>query len=102
MSDTIARRTVTINNPQGLHARPAYMLAALAGKFDAKIEIIKDSERVDAKSILSIMTLAAEQGTDLDIEADGDDAQAAIDALVDLVEQKFPGDQATETTEQNS
>ena len=91
MADLIIRRTVVVKNPQGLHARPAYLLAELAGKFAAKIEIIKEDERVDGKSILSIMTLAAAQGTALDLEAVGQDAEDAIDALAELFEQGFPG-----------
>ena len=102
MSETVAKRTVTIVNPQGLHARPAYMFAELAGKFAAKVEIIKDSERVDGKSILSILTLGAEQGTELGLEAVGPDAEAALNALADLLQQGFPGGETAQTTEQNT
>jgi phosphocarrier protein len=75
------------------------MFAELAGKYTARIEIIKDNERVDGKSILSIMTLAAEQGTALDIEAVGEDAEVAIDALAELFEQGFlSGEEEPKTT----
>ena len=91
MSDTRASRKVTIVNPEGLHARPAYMFAELAATFNAKVDIEKDGERIDGKSILSILTLAAEKDSELLIEATGSDAEAALAALVELVQQGFPG-----------
>lgn len=94
MSENTVSRIVTVVNPQGLHARPAYLLAEMAAKFDARIEFIKEGERIDGKSILSILTLSAEQGTQLLIEAKGRDAEAALKALVELIEQGFPGDKA--------
>lgn len=84
MSDVKASRTVVVNNPQGIHARPADLIVRLAKQYQAKIEFVKDNYRVDGKSILNLMTLAAEQGTQLIIEADGPDAQAALDALAEL------------------
>ena len=85
----IASGRVCIRNPQGLHARPADLFARTASKFDSTIEVIKGGERVDGKSILSILTLVAEQGTELSIEAKGPDAQAALRELVALVEAGF-------------
>jgi phosphocarrier protein HPr len=67
------------------------MFAQLAGKFAANIVVIKEGERIDGKSVLSILTLAAEQGTKLKIEAVGQDAEEALEALAQLVEQGFPG-----------
>ena len=81
---------MVVTNPQGLHARPADLFVKLAGQYQSKIEVIKDSERVDGKSILNILTLAAVEGTALQIEATGCDAEAALDALVDLVARNFP------------
>jgi phosphocarrier protein HPr len=89
MSEPKLTRTVVITNPQGLHARPADLFVRLATRFAAKVEVVKDCERVDGKSILAIMTLAAAEGTRLSIEADGPDAQQALDALAALVEQDF-------------
>jgi phosphotransferase system HPr (HPr) family protein len=89
MSDAKVSRTVVVNNPQGLHARPADLFVRLAKQFQAKIEIIKDNARVDGKSILNLMTLAAEQGTQLVIEAEGPDADQAIDELAALVASNF-------------
>ena len=59
MSSVAASKTVVVNNPQVLHARPAYLLAQAAEQFQSKVELIKDGERVDGKSILSILTLGA-------------------------------------------
>jgi phosphotransferase system HPr (HPr) family protein len=83
--------TVTIVNPQGLHARPADLFVKLANRFSATIRVTKGGEWVDGKSILSILTLAAEQGTQLQIAAQGEDAEAALAALSELVQQGFDG-----------
>jgi phosphotransferase system HPr (HPr) family protein len=91
MSQTIVSRTVTVSNPQGLHARPAFLFAQIAGQYDSSIHVVKGSERADGKSILSILTLAVEAGTILSLEANGPDAAEAIEALVELVEHNFPG-----------
>ncbi len=99
MSEAHARRSVTVQNAQGLHARPAYMLAELAGKYESKVELVKDGERVDGKSILSILTLGAKQGTELVLEAVGSDAEAALDALAEL---EFLGTEENQVTEENT
>ena len=88
-------RQVTITNPQGMHARPADMFVKLANRFASQIVIVKGSERVDGKSILGLLTLAATEGTMLLLEADGPDAQQALDALAELVAQNFAEDEAT-------
>ena len=93
MSEVKVQRTVIVTNPQGLHARPADMFVKLASRYESKIELVKDSERVDGKSILAILTLAAAEGTRLSIEATGRDAEQAIDALVELVAQNFAEDE---------
>ncbi len=78
-------REVPIVNQQGLHARPAAQLVKLASKFIAHIEIEKDGMSINAKSIMGVMMLAAEQGSLVLLKADGDDAEAALEALVALV-----------------
>lgn len=93
MSEQTSQRTVVLTNPQGLHARPAHMFVKLATKFESSVELIKDSERVDGKSILAILTLAAGEGSTLSIEATGRDAEQALDALVQLVAQNFAEDE---------
>ncbi len=85
-------RTVVVSNPQGLHARPAHEFVKLASRFQAKIELVKGDERVDGKSILALLTLAAGAGTELRIEAEGGDAEAALDALAELVAHNFAED----------
>jgi len=89
MTEQSASITVKITNEQGLHARPADLIARRAAEFESAIEITKDGNQVDAKSILSLMTLAAEKGSELAIVARGADAQAAIDALAELVQNGF-------------
>ena len=76
-------------NPQGVHARPADLIVKAANRFQSKVEIVKGHERVDAKSILAIFTLAALPGTELVIEADGPDAADAVAALCELFERGF-------------
>ena len=89
MSHSKAIRTVRIGKPEGLHARPAELFVSLALRFDAAIEVVKDDQRADAKSMLHVLTLAAVQGTELRIEAVGRDAAAAVDALAELVTRDF-------------
>ena len=89
MTQITASRLVTVVNPQGLHARPVDQFVKLAVQFKSKIEVVKAGERVDGKSILSVLTLAAEQGTQLSIEATGHDAEEALEALTGLIESGF-------------
>lgn len=88
MQDVFETR-VTIKLPEGLHLRPADAFVSLAKTFEAKIELSKDAEFVDGKSILSIITLAAAEGEQLLIRAQGDDASGAIEVLAALVERNF-------------
>jgi phosphotransferase system HPr (HPr) family protein len=92
MPQECQRRSVTVSNPQGMHARPAELFARLALTFDSEIEVLRDGHRVDAKSILNILTLGAVQGTELILEARGDDASVAVDSLAKLVESGFSSD----------
>ena len=89
MAERRTQRVVTVCNPQGLHARPADMFVRLALQFASHIEIVKDGERFNGKSILSLMTLAAEQGTELVLRADGPDAEQALAALAELFGRGF-------------
>lgn len=89
MNNGPLERTVTVVNPQGLHARPADLLVREASKFSCNVLIGRDGELVDCKSILSLLTLGATQGTQLAISAQGDDAAAAIDAIGALFESGF-------------
>lgn len=86
-------KTVTVNNRQGIHARPAHALATLAGSFQSNIEIVRGGVVADAKSILAIMTLAAEQGSELLLRASGEDADRALAALEQLILSGFGEDE---------
>jgi phosphotransferase system HPr (HPr) family protein len=85
MSTSPVTRAVVIVNAEGLHARPADMLARAALKYRSKIEVLCRSERVDAKSTLNLLILGATQGTEITLVAEGDDAEVAIEALAQLV-----------------
>jgi phosphocarrier protein HPr len=82
-------RTVVIANKFGLHARPAAEFVKLASQYRASIMVRKDSLEVNGKSIMGMMMLAAECGSEIVIRASGEDADAAVDALVDLVASRF-------------
>jgi len=86
---TAVERVVPIVNPLGLHARPAAEFVKLASGFRAEIQVEKDGMQVNGKSIMGVMTLAAECGSALLIRASGDDADAALTALADLVARGF-------------
>jgi len=83
---------VTITNKLGLHARPAMSFADTASQFSAEINVIKGGNKYDGKSIMNLMMLAATQGTELEITANGPDADAALAALQKLVESNFDED----------
>lgn len=91
MNPPSVRRSVVISDadPVGLHLRPAQLFVQLASQFQSEIEVSRDSLRVDGKSIFEMMTLAAEPGTTLEIEARGDDALRAVEALVRFVDNGF-------------
>ncbi len=85
MNGNPLQRIVTITNPMGFHFRPGAAFAKLASTFACTVTVAKDDRRVNGKSLLELMLLAAEQGTDLIIEASGPDASAALDALAALL-----------------
>ncbi|HOB35296.1 MAG: HPr family phosphocarrier protein [Firmicutes bacterium] len=82
----MAERKVTVRNKTGLHARPAALFVQKANQFKSEISIVKGEKEVSAKSIMGVMSLAVSQGTEITIKAQGEDAQQAVDALVELVE----------------
>ena len=77
----IIKRKFRIKNAQGLHARPASMFVKIANKYEAEVSVKKGSEIVNGKSIMGLMTLAAERGSTLEIEASGPDAEKAVAEL---------------------
>lgn len=82
-------RTAPVINPLGLHARAAARFVHLAAQFSSRIRVTRAGQTVDGKSILGLLLLAAARGTVLDIQADGEDAEAAVAALVDLAARGF-------------
>jgi len=85
-------RRVEITNKNGLHARAARLVLEAAGPFDAEITVTKDDQTVNGRSILGLMMLAAGPRSVIEVAADGPDAQAAVDAIVALVEARFNED----------
>jgi phosphocarrier protein len=85
----MARRAVRIINRLGLHARAAAKLVTCASGFQSQVEVERNGQRVNGKSIMGVMMLAASQGTDIVLEATGEDADAALDALEALVAERF-------------
>jgi phosphotransferase system HPr (HPr) family protein len=79
------RKKIIVRNKLGLHARPAALFVQSANKFDSRIIVERDNEKVNGKSIMGILTLGAEQGSSIIIEAEGKDAQLAILELERLV-----------------
>lgn len=82
-------REASIVNKYGLHARPAMQFVELANRYSSKVEVSNAALTVDAKSIMSVMRLAATQGAVLKITADGEDAEEAAEALVGLIRSGF-------------
>ena len=85
----MTKNSVTISNKLGLHARASAKLTKLAGSFPCEVWIAKGERRVNAKSIMGVMMLAAGKGAVVTLEADGPDEQVCFDALVQLIEARF-------------
>lgn len=91
-------QTTTIVNKRGLHARAAAKLVTTAAAFSARVQVRlscndKQNNWVDAKSVMSLMLLAATQGTGLEIQIDGIDEEKAMDTIVTLIQQRFEEDE---------
>lgn len=85
----MVERPVRIQNPEGLHARPAALFAQTASRFASEVRILTDRREINAKSVLGVMSLAAVRGTLLLIRADGPDQEEAVRVLAGLVEDGF-------------
>ncbi|MBV9123052.1 MAG: HPr family phosphocarrier protein [Planctomycetes bacterium] len=90
MNGQTVQRKVTITNPHGFHMRPAAAFAQLANQFQSTVTICKKDERINGKSPLDLMLLAAEQGTELLLEVSGPDALQAVEALARLMSAPSP------------
>lgn len=80
---------VTVKNRAGLHTRPAAALVKIAAKYKSEIYLVRDKFSINAKSIIGVMTLAAEQGSKLVIKADGNDEAQALQELINLFDAGF-------------
>ena len=80
---------IIIINKLGLHARAAAKLAATAGAFGASVQVGVGDKSVDGKSIMAVMMLAASKGTELTVRCDGEDEQAALTAVLNIISQRF-------------
>jgi phosphocarrier protein HPr len=81
----IVRKKFTIRNKQGLHARPAALFVQTANKFDSAISVIRGKEKVNGKSIMGILMLGAEKDSQIIIEAEGKDAESALEELEKII-----------------
>ena len=91
-----ASRDIVVSNTLGLHARPAMQFVDLANQFESRVTVFKGGEEpaeADGKSVMQMIILAATEGTKMRIEAEGDDADAAVCALAELFESKFGEDE---------
>jgi phosphocarrier protein len=89
MSAEAARRTVEIVNQRGLHARASAKFVKLAAQFEAHVTVTRDGQTVDAQSIMGLMMLGAGPGCCVEIVAEGEQADAAVEALAQLVADRF-------------
>ena len=92
MASPILTKQLTVSNRLGIHARPAALLVNVSGKFASQINVEKDGETINGKSIMGLMMLAAAQGSILTLTAEGPDAAAALAALEELFQKKFNED----------
>lgn len=88
-----ATGTFEIVNDRGLHARAATKLVHLAATFDCEVELEKDGQRANAKSVMGVLLLCGAKGTRVSVHAEGDDAQGAVDAIGALIADRFGEDQ---------
>lgn len=84
----LIKKKLIVKNKQGLHARPAALFVQIANKFDSRITVSRGEEEVNGKSIMGILMLGAEKGSSIFIEADGADAQLAIEELTKIITSK--------------
>ena len=89
---SMAKKEFTILNKLGIHARPAAQFVKTANRFQSDVFVEKDGEEVDGKSIMGLMMLAAGHGSVITVSSEGPDADAAIEAIGDLIARKFEED----------
>jgi len=84
----LVRKKLKVKNKQGLHARPAALFVQVANRFESNITVSRDQEKVNGKSIMGILMLGAEQGSEIILEAEGKDADAALIELERIVDKE--------------
>ena len=92
MTNDTHRRTVTITSPHGLHLRPIRSFVELANQYQCEVSVSKGPQRVNGKSAINLLGLAAVPGTQLELEVTGPDAGRAIDVLAEALARVFPDD----------
>lgn len=85
----MTEKQVTVPNKLGIHARPAALIVRAAVEFDSEIWVESPADKVNSKSIMGVMTLAASGGTMITVSADGSDEDAAVQAVVDVIKSGF-------------
>ncbi|QEN04812.1 HPr family phosphocarrier protein [Thiospirochaeta perfilievii] len=85
----MTEKSTTIKNRAGIHARPATLIVKEASKFKSNVYIEKNSEKINAKSILNILTLGGTYNSEIKVIAEGDDELEAVEALINLIDNKF-------------
>lgn len=86
-------KKIEIKNKLGLHARAAALLVQTVNKFSAQVSFSKDGQTIDGRSIMGVLTLAAAQGTKIQVEATGEDAERTVKAIERLVDNRFNEDE---------
>ena len=100
MCELKATRTIDVTNPAGIHARAATLIAELVRRYDSRVLVIKESERVDGTDVLQILSLGTGRGEQVSFEAVGCDAEDVLNALVELFADNFgENEENTEDTE---
>jgi phosphotransferase system HPr (HPr) family protein len=99
MDEPSATADVSIVNPQGMHLRPADLFARTAGRFQSKVCVSFAGQQADGRGVVDLLMLAARQGSQLTITATGDDCEAALATLVDLVNRGFDEMEGAKETE---
>jgi phosphocarrier protein HPr len=89
MADDTVEKICTVRNKMGLHARPAAQIVQTANKFPCEVSLVKDGQTVNGKSIMGVLMLAAAKGTTILVRAEGDEAQACVDAIGELFDRGF-------------
>lgn len=84
-----ANRKLTVDRPEGLHARPCLAIANTVRRFQSKVEINCNGQRIDAKDVLQLLSMGAGQGREIAVSATGDDCEAVIEALDQLFKNDF-------------